>query len=511
MRTQSSMKNLMFAISGQSIGLLLSFIARIAFIRVLGEEYLGLNGLLTNILSILALVELGVGPALTFSLYKPLANNDIEKIKSLMKLYQKAYVSIGILIALLGISLTPFLDYFIKDTPDIPFIELIFLIFVANSTISYFYSYKRSLITSDQKRYIATIYRYSVFAILNIIQIFVLYLTHNYIFFLLCQFAATLIENILVSKTAERLYPYLKESKVQKLDKITLTEISRNIRAMMAHKLGGVVVLSTDNVIISKFVGLTWVGMYSNYLLIIYGLNVVIGQVFSSITASVGNLGVKETDNKKKSIFNVVLFMNFWIYSFSSICLIVLINPFINIWIGKEYMLDIYTVLIIIFNFYLTGMRKAVLTFKDAMGLYWQDRYKPIFEVIINLTFALILVRSFGLIGVLIGTTISTLATCFWVEPYILYKYGFKSSSLPFFGRYLIYKLITILTCLITVGFANLFSEMTIINFIFRLIICILIPNLLFILFFRKTSEFKYLFNLIDNLVFSKLKSFLRF
>jgi O-antigen/teichoic acid export membrane protein len=504
MRTKSSLINLSFALSGQLLGLLVSFFARIVFIKVLGAEYLGLNGLFTNILSILALVELGIGPAIAFSLYKPLAEKNVEKTKALMKLYQKAYISIGFVILILGMSFTPFLEIVIKSIPDIPHLHIIFMLFVINTAISYFYSYKRTLIISDQKRYIATIFRYSFFIVLNIIQIIVLCLTHNFILFLVCQIIATLAENILVSRKADRLYPYLKEKNAQKVDKLTLVEISKNVRAMIAHKLGGVVVNSTDSIIISKFVGLVQVGLYSNYQLIVNALNMITGQVFLSITASVGNLGATETDDKKRFIFNVVFFMNFWIYGFITISLVVLFNPFIELWVGKEYVFSTSMVLIIILNFYLTGMRKGVLTFRDALGIYWYDRHKPIFESIINLIASLVLVHQFGMVGVFIGTTISTLTTCFWVEPYVLYKYGLKSSVIPFFTRYTIYTIVTIVTCIITLELSSYFSEVNLPNFIIKLIICLIVPNIIFLILFYRMREFKYLYNVINNFILKK-------
>lgn len=507
MRIKSSILNLSYAIAGQCLGLLVSFFARIAFIQVLGTEYLGLNGLFANLLSILSLLELGVGSAITFSLYKPLAENDTEKVKSLMKLYKKAYISIGTLILVFGVSFIPFLELFIKSIPDIPHLQFIFLLFLIDSAISYFYSYKRTLIITDQKRYIATIYRYSFFILLNIVQILVLYLTHNYILFLLCQIIATFAENIVVSKKADKLYPYLLEKDIKKIDKETLNQIIKNVRAMTAHKIGGVVINSTDNLIISKYVGLVGVGLYSNYLLIISALNIIIMQVFTSITASVGNLGATETDDKKKFIFNIVFFMNFWIYGFVSICLVALLNPFISLWIGRDFVLDTEVAMAIIVNFYLTGMRQGVLTFRDALGIYWYDRYKPILESMINLVVSLILVKELGMLGVFIGTMISTVTTSLWVEPYVLYKYGFKSSVLSYFKRYILYSMVTIVSCIMTVSVTNIFNNANFINFIIQLVICIVVPNGLFFLLFHRTNEFKYLYNLISVIIIEKLKN----
>lgn len=507
MRIRSSLINLGFAVVGQFLGILISFFARIVFIQVLGAEYLGLNGLFTNILSFLSLVELGIGPALTFSLYKPIADKDIEKIKSLMKIFRTAYISIGLCILLLGIIFTPFLGTLVNSSPTIPYIHLIFLLFVIDVAVSYFYSYKRSLIIADQKRYIATIYRYSFFIVLNIVQMIVLYLTGSFILFLICQIIVNFTENRFVSKTADKLYPYLRDRNIQKITAQEMKHIVRNIRAMFAHKLGDVVVNSTDIIIISRFVGLVGVGIYSNYQLIIHALKIVNAQLFTSITASVGNLGVTEAEDKKRYIFHIVFFMNFWIYGFASICLLVLMNPFIELWIGSDYVLHKGIVFVIILNFYLAGMRQGVLTFRDAFGIYWYDRHKPIFESIINLVCSLILVQELGIIGVLLGTTISTITTCFWVEPFVLYKHGFKSSVLPFFKRYVWYTAVLVIAYLVTEGVNSFFTDIHIVNFSIQLFICIVIPNIIFVVFFHRTEELIFLYRLRSKI---NLKKFMK-
>jgi O-antigen/teichoic acid export membrane protein len=334
----------------------------------------------------------------------------------------------------------------------------------------------------------------------------VLYYTHNFILFLFCQILSTLVENILVSRQADKMYPFIKEKDIQKLDSVTINQITKNVRAMIAHKLGGVIVNSTDNLIISKFVGLIGVGLYSNYQLIINALNVIISQIFTSITASVGNLGATETEDKRVLVFNVVFFMNFWIFAFISISLFVLVNPFIELWIGKDFVLNTYEVTVIILNFYLAGMRKSALTFREALGIYWYDRHKPVFESIINLVGAILLVKHLGMLGVFLGTTISTLTTCFWVEPYVLYKYGFRRSVIPFFGRYFLYTGLTVLVGLLTVGTTSLFKNVTITNFIIKFVICVVIPNGIFLIIFCKSVEFRYFCDLLDNFIFKKFK-----
>jgi O-antigen/teichoic acid export membrane protein len=246
----------------------------------------------------LSLVELGIGAAIIFSLYKPLAENNIKKVRALMQLYKKSYNVIGLVIALLGICITPFLSFLIKEVPNVQNLNLIFILFVINSAISYFFAYKRNLIIADQHRYIATIYRYTFYSILNIFQIVFLYITKNYIIFLVLQITSTLLENICIAERADKMYPFLKEKGHEKLDNITMREIKKNTSAMILHKIGGVIVNSTDNILISMKVGIAWTGLYSNYQLIINALNTVIEQFFTAITASIGNLAATESKGK---------------------------------------------------------------------------------------------------------------------------------------------------------------------------------------------------------------------
>ena len=500
-RTYNSLRNTKYALIGQILGLLVSFFARIIFIRILGKEYLGINGLFTNILTMLSLVELGIGPAIVFSLYKPLAENDTKKIKALMQLYKKSYIIIGIIIAILGILITPFLDYLIKDKPDVSNLNLIFLMFVANTSISYFFAYKRNLIIADQHRYIATIYRYGFFVVLNVFQIIFLYLTKNYFVFLFIQIANTFLENVAVSKHADKMYPYLKEKSQEKLDSETVDQIKKNTAAMVLHKIGTIVVSSTDNIIISAKVGITWVGLYSNYYLIINALNTIITQFFTAITASIGNLGVTESKEKSEYIFECINFIGFWIYGFCTIALYQLFNPFIEIWLGKDLLMSMDVIAILAFNFFITGMRKSVLTFRDAFGLFWYDRYKPIFESVINLVVSLILAKPLGITGVFIGTAVSTLTTCLWVEPYVLYKYGFDTCSISYFLRYIYYTFIMIIAAIPTNLLCNLLPGSGLTAFILKLFICLIIPNIIFLLVFYKTKEYKYLFSMVKNYI----------
>lgn len=492
MRSKSSAKNLVVALIGQAFGLIISFIARIIFVKFLSDEYLGLNGLFTNLLTMLSLVELGVGSALVYSLYKPLADGDNEKVKSLMDLYRKAYNIIGGVVLIIGILFIPFYRYLISEVPSISHLDFIYILFVLNTAISYFYSYKRSLIICDQKRYIATIYRYVFYFLLNVFQIIVLFLTHNYILYLITQVVFTWLENICISIKADRMYPYLKDKNIKKLDKKELNTISKNVRAMLFHKIGGVVVNSTDNILISKLVGLIAVGMYSNYYLITSALDTITAQFFNAITASVGNLGACTNSKKVKETFNTTFFLNYLIYGVITVCLLILFNPFIEVWLGKKYLFDFGVVLVITICFYLKGIRKTCLTFKDALGLFWQDRYKPIIESIINLVASIILGIRYGVLGIFMGTIISTVTTSLWIEPYVLYKYYFKENIIDYLYRFIKYTLVVVLTYLMVQKIVILISINGILGLLIKGVVSLILSILIMTIVFIKTNEIKH-------------------
>ena len=504
MRTKSSIKNLIVAFIGQAFGVAISFVARLIFVRILTKEYLGLNGLFTNILTMLSLVELGVGQAIIYSLYKPLATNDQEKIKSLMQLFKKVYRIVGIVILLLGFITLPFYKNLINEVPNIKNLDLIYLLFVANTSISYFYSYKRSLIISDQKRYIATIYRYGFYFLLNVVQIIFLLLTHNYIVFLIIQILFTWLENVFVSLKANKMYPYLKEKNIQKLDDKEYKKIKQNVFAMFFHKIGIVVVNSTDNILISKYIGLVALGIYSNYYLIINALEIIIIQFFNAIVASVGNLGATKDEKAVKKTFDITLFLNFIIFGVCSICLLNLFNPFISTWLGKDFIFDFNIVIVIVICFYLKGIRKTCITYKDALGYFRQDRYKPIIESILNLIVSIILVHFMGIIGIFLGTIISTIITSLWIEPYVLYKCYFKIPLKDYFIRLFKYLITTIIIYLITYFICNLININTIIDIILKLLISTLLPLITYYIVFKNTVEFKSIINIFRRLKHEK-------
>lgn len=496
MRIKQSGKNIKYSTISYVIKLSLEFIVRLFFIRTLPIEYLGINGLFTNLLAMLSLAELGVGSAIVYSLYKPLAEKDTETVKALMRLFQKTYSGIGIFIIIAGICVLPWLDWFIKGNA-VTDIHWFYVIFLLNTGVSYFYSYKRNLLIADQKQYINSIYQSGGQIVLAVLQIIALLVYPSYWLYIVLILLVTICENFAVAKKADQVYPFLQDKEVKKLDSDIKNTIVKNVKAMIAHKIGGMAVFSTSNLILSKFVGLAAVGLYSNYYLVISAVNSFAGQFFASVTASIGNLIVLETVEKKVKIFKVIEFIVAWQAMIVSCGFYVFFNQLIELWLGKRFLFEEPIVNWLIINFFLMYMRKAVLAFRDASGLYWNDRYKPLAESVINLIASVYLTIHYGVIGVIWGGIISTLLTCFWVEPYVLFRNSIEIKLKDYFKDYFKYAAVTLLTSVVSKWlYTKLFTEVTIINFVLGVVLCLVVTNAVWVLVFRKREEMVYLRNI---------------
>lgn len=500
-RTENSIINSAMSIVTQVLTVVLNFAVKTVFIKMLNDEYLGVNGLFTNIITMLSLADLGIGIAIPYSLYKPLAKKDEHKINVLMNFYKKVYTIIGIAVLLIGLSLTPFLGLIIKDIPkNVPHLSLIYILFVIHSASSYFFVYKKFLIDSDQKGYITSRIIFTFSTLLSIIQIILLVTTKNYILFLLSSIILVIIQNIYISNKANKLYPFIKNKTDEKLEKEDMEGIKKNVSSLFIYKVGTVIMNGTDNIIISKFIGLIIVGFYSNYVLIINSITTVLNQIFNAITSSIGNLVVTTNKKRSKEVYDNLNFANFWLYALFGVCIIVLINPFINVWIGKKYVMGFSIVFLLVLNFYVLGMQSVTNSFRNAYGLFWIAKYRPIIMVIINIVISVVLVQFIGIEGVLIGTLISRLVTTAWLDPYIVHKYGFEISPKSYYIDYLKYLVIFIAISIIL----NYFVSMIAINNIFILILIailvVIIVNVILVLLFFKTSEFNYFYDKIKKI-----------
>jgi O-antigen/teichoic acid export membrane protein len=508
MRIENSIKNILFGLSGQIISTIMGFVVRTLFIYTLGIEYLGVDGLFTSILLMLSLANLGFDTAMIYSLYKPLANKNIREIQALMHLYQKAYRIIGIVVLAIGLSLLPLLPFLMNGSTEIDHIEWIYLLFLIQSVSSYYFVHKQSIIVADQKNYIINKIHTVFIIISSLVMILLLIWIGNYIIVLCSQVIFRILENVYIAHISNKLYPYLREKPKSSLSIKEKKHFFGNLYSLLLYKLSGVVINGTDNIILAMFVGVASVGMYSNYLLIISTITTLLSYLFHSITASVGNLNVTESPEKKFFIFKVLTLANFWIYGFCTICLWNLFNPFIEIWLGSKYTFSNFIVFAIVLNFFTTGMQSATTIYRDTTGLFKIGKYRPVYAAIINIVVSVFLVGKIGIAGVFIGTVISRLCTYFWFDPYVIYKHVFHKPVYKYFVNYFSFTfLVFVIAEVSNMVFSNIFVNKPLYTLILNFIQSLVIPNVVFYIFFRRTEEFLYLKGIFHGVVNNFIRS----
>lgn len=503
MRTKQSVKNIIASFLNYFVLSILRFVSRTIFIKLLGELYLGVNGLLTNVLGILSLAELGLSTAISFALYKPLSENNKEKIKSYMAFYKKTYLIISLVVLVAGLILLPFLNFFISDKSVIvDNLYLSYLIFLGNMVVSYLFSYKITLITADQREYHITIIHMITSIVTTLLQILSLYLFKNYTIYLVIGVITNIIQYLYISYYVNKMYPYLKDKNVKALTKEENTKIKVDIKSLLAHKIGSYFVDSTDNIIISKYLGLTVVGLYSNYYLLISMISKFITSIFSSLSSSIGNLYVESTTQKKYEVYKTYNFIGFSLFFISTICFLNLFNPFIEtIWLDSKYVFSFSSVIIICLNYYTNGVMHTNDVINSSAGLYTKDKYIPLIQSIINIIFSIILVKYYGLSGVFMGTIISCILPTI-VKPIIIYNNIFKMSSKIYFINYFKQILLLIIGSAITVYLTSIINiSNPYINIIVYLLISLIIPLLIIFIVYNKTSEYKDAFERVRKII----------
>ena len=497
MRTKNTFLNALANSGSYVINLILSFIARTVFISALSQEYLGVQGLFGNILSVLSLAELGIGTAMIFHMYKPIAEGDEQGIIEMMNLYRILYSIVAGVVTVAGLCLVPFLDIFVKGAPNVEGLTYIYILYLANTVVSYLWGYKRALIDGNQKGYISTLIVTLFMTIQFIAQIIVLVIFRDFIIYLSMQIICNVLTNITIAIKCDRMYPFLKRDKKSLPSKEKRQSIFKNVSAMFMHKLGDVMVNNTDSLIISAFVGLASVGIFDNYRMLLGSVNTAINGLLGSFVASVGNLSVTEDKKRVYSVYRTLNFIGFWIHFYASLACLVLFNPSIKTWVdmtgknGDDYLFPMSVVLLIVANFYMGGMRKVTLNFRDAMGLYWYDRHKPIAEVIVNLVVSIVLVIKYGIVGVLIGTFVSTVGVCFWIEALVTYKHGFERNVSEYFKTFGLYTGSLIVIGGATYGICQFINMGGIPEVLLKFIVCTLVYNVAIMLVYGRTVEYK--------------------
>ena len=494
MRLINSIKNVGAAMTSYILAMLIGIVAQSILVRYLGIEYNGLNGLFSNIVSMLSIAELGIGSAVVYHLYRPIAEKDTEKIKSLMGFYKKAYRFIAVVIGIVGICIIPFLNIIVGETTiSSKEIYVIFGLFLFDTVCSYLLTYKRSLLYADQKNYVINLIHILYTVFLNAVQIYIIITMRNFILYLIVKVIFRILENLIITIYTNKKYPYILEKNIEKLDNDIFKDIMKKVKALLYHKVGGYLIDGTDNVIISMFLGISSVGIITNYKVILNAMSSLISQIFNAITASVGNLLVSESKEKVYDTYKKLSLMNFFVFYISSIVLCMAINLIIKVIYGGEYLMGTIEVCVLMTNFYMQGMKKNIQLFKEAACIFYEDRYMPLLEAIANLVLSVILVKFLGIAGVILGSILSSLVVFLYSYPKYVYKKIMDRKRSEYIFEQFKYLLIFIITMIIIIILQHFIKiDNNVLNLLVNVVISFIISGTIFIITYYRTNEFKY-------------------
>lgn len=501
-RVKLAAKNIIFGYLGSLVTAVLGFILKQVFIRELGDTLNGVNGLYTGILSMLNIAELGIGTAMNFALYGPVARGEKEKIKSFMALYRKAYYTIALVIAGVGLVLVPFLRFFIRNpgSNSMRDLTLYYLIFLFNTVSTYFVSYKYSLVNAEQKNYIQTNIYSVTKMITTALQIVVLITTKSFYAYLLTDAAVQLAQKFFVNWYLNRMYPYLTEKDVAPLTKEETGMVVGKTKALIWLKVGDVARLQTDSLIISSFIAVTVSGLVDNYNQVINAVTAFANVILNSVISGFGNLIATEGKDKQEKMFDVYRFVGAWIYGFIAVAFFILLTPFVGyIWLDARHILPAAAIDLILLDLYFRGDRIVLSNFKTAAGVFEPDKYIPAVQGLVNLVLSIWLVKLIGLPGIYIGTVISGLIANF-IKPFVIYKVCFKKKPVKYFADWIKYGAVTLgLALVLYFVRQKLLVTVTLGRFLAMTVLVIFVYNAVYLLIFHKTNEFAYLKGIVEG------------
>ena len=492
MRFLNSLRNSALAFLGQIITILMGFSVRWLFIHNLGQDYLGVNSVMESMLMILSMTELGIGTSVAFALYKPIDDGDERRIGSLMAFYRRVYHAIGIFTAVVGPLLLPFMQFFTKEAVDVANLNLIYLLFLLNTVLSYFFAYKRTLLNAYQQSYINSVSE-DLFAVLKyILQAIVLVCYKSYIGYIVINITCAVLTNIVISVACDKKYPFVKKYKKEKLTKEDSDGLKKSIVSLMYQKIGAKLVTGTDNLMIS-YAKLSLMGIYSNYAMVISIVSRVVHNVMRSVMGSVGNLMIDEDKEHKYNVFEEFVFANFCFYFLLSIGFSACLERFIVLWAGDDWLLSPLVTFVVILNFFLMGMRQPNIVVIEAAGLFNKMRLKAVGEVVVNLvvSFLFLIVFQMGIYGVLFGTTVSMVSVCIWWEAMAVHKYTLMKSAKTYTKKYVGYFLSASIGCFGVYYISSIIPVNGIVGLIISGVIAVFVYALLILGIYGTTGEFK--------------------
>ena len=427
-RFRSSTTNAITAIITQIIMGVVSFAERMVFNQCFIADYLGFYSLFKNIISVLSVAELGLGVATSFALYAPFATDDFDEVNAILGFYRKVYRTVGSIILIAGIGFSFFLQFLVKTDVPMTSVNAYFYVFLLSTVFEYWFFYKSILFSADQRNFVPTLITNSCWAIMYGIQIAVSIFTQSFMLYSLCILIFTLIRCFTINILATKVYSFIKK-KPQKLSKDSKTKILQNVKGLIVTRIGGVISNSTNGILISAMVGSSILGLYSNYQMITSGLLGFLTILPNAITASLGNIGVTESNDNVAESYKYIEITYFILYGTISITLVNIINPIVSVFFGPDRCMSFRSALFICILFYINNIKSLFYTYKSSLGLYWYDRHRPLITGLTDLVLSIILGKIMGFDGIILGTIIAYTVIDLWVEPLVIFNRGFHISA----------------------------------------------------------------------------------
>lgn len=504
-RIKNSLLNMLSSFAMQLLVIILKFVTRTVFIQVLGKSYLGINGLFSDIITMLSLSELGFDTAINFKLYKPLAEGDEKRIRVLMKFYRQAYTVVGTVIMVLGLCIIPLLKYLINDYETLGGLginaSLIFILYLMQSVSSYlFFAYKSAIVKADQKTYLLNIAGCVVTIGTNVAQIFALTLLRSFVLYTATLVVFNIIQNFIYALIAQHYYPHVFKKEEERLSKEEMKDFFKDCGALFIYKVNGVVLKATDNMVLSTFIGLAIVGMYSNYLLFYSTIKSVLQKFYDAVKASMGNLFTTADMPRRYHFFEVMNFITIILYGTAGLGVAVVADELVHRWIGKDYVIAQPFALLIGFEILFVGLKNNLGQVRNVTGAFRQMWFRPLLGIIINLVVSIAMVQKYGIYGVLIGTIAADCLTYFLVDPMVIHKYSFKNYKpvSTYYRKNIMYiALLVLIGACDTWLVRNFFVGYGWLSIVVHIIICGLSVPTVFVVLYWKTDECKYLIKLI--------------
>ena len=506
-RTKNATRNIIFGIILKAYQIIVPFLMRTAMIYLMGVQYLGLNSLFASVLQVLNLAELGVGSAMIYSMYKPIAEDNNTAICALMKLYRTYYRIIGFIIAAVGLALTPFIPKLISgDVPQGINIYVLYLLNLGATVLSYWlFAYKNSILQAHQRVDVVSKVTLVTSTVQYALQLLVLWAFKNYYLYVVVLLATQALTNITTAICADKLYPQFKPA-----GQVAMEEkkaINGRIKDLFTSKIGSIIYDSADTIVISSFLGLTALAVYQNYFYILNAITGLITVVFSACTAGIGNSIVVETKEKNYRDLNKFTFIICWGAGFCTVCLLCLYQPFMELWVGKDLMLSFLAVICFVVYFFVRQMNSLFNMYKDASGMWHEDRFRPLVAALTNLVLNLILVQIIGIYGILISTVVAIICVGMpWLLHNLFTVIFERKHLLDYLKKLLCYCVIILISCIATYAVCAKINFGLLATLIVRGVVCVVIPNTIYLFAYKNKMEFKDSLALVNKMTKGKLK-----